>query len=222
MGAQTNQRRRREVNMSELLQEVLKKPRLINSLLKKELIDVAKCLKLEVNQASRKAQIKEAVLHSLTDDGLIEASAFEDEDEEKEEEEEVTEEGDLEGEQEGVEGNKVMKQLELEKENDLRLREMEMKYRFELEKERLKTEAQIRMKELDVKLAETQKQKIENATQFDIAKNIRLVPTFNEGCVNKYFTHFEKIAEALKWPSEQRCLLLQSWQSTRSLLCNTS
>ena len=47
-------------------------------------------------------------------------------------------------------------------------------------------------------------------THFDVTKHIRLVPPFQEKEVDKYFLHFEKIAENLKWPKEHWTLLLQS------------
>ena len=52
------------------------------------------------------------------------------------------------------------------------------------------------------------KQKIEY--NFDVAKHIRLVPPFQEKEVDKYFLHFEKVAENLNWPKEHWTLLLQS------------
>ena len=52
------------------------------------------------------------------------------------------------------------------------------------------------------------KQKIEY--NFDVAKHIRLVPPFQEKEVDKYFLHFEKVAENLNWPKEHWILLLQS------------
>ena len=52
------------------------------------------------------------------------------------------------------------------------------------------------------------KQKIEY--NFDVTKHIRLVPTFQEKEVDKYFLHFEKVAENLNWPKEHWTLLLQS------------
>ena len=36
------------------------------------------------------------------------------------------------------------------------------------------------------------------------------MPKFEEKEVDKYFLHFEKIAESLKWPKESWTLLLQS------------
>ena len=45
---------------------------------------------------------------------------------------------------------------------------------------------------------------------FDPARNIRLVPRFQEKEVDKYFAHFEKVADSLNWPEESSVLLLQS------------
>ena len=53
-----------------------------------------------------------------------------------------------------------------------------------------------------------QKQKMEY--NFDVTKHIRLVPPFQEKEVDKYFLHFEKVAENLNWPKEHWTLLLQS------------
>ena len=44
---------------------------------------------------------------------------------------------------------------------------------------------------------------------FDPARNIRLVPPFQEKKVDKYFAHFEKVADSLTWPKESWVLLLQ-------------
>ena len=52
------------------------------------------------------------------------------------------------------------------------------------------------------------KQKIEY--NFDVAKHIRHVPPFQEKEVDKYFLHFEKVAENLNWIKEHWTLLLQS------------
>ena len=48
------------------------------------------------------------------------------------------------------------------------------------------------------------------ATKFDLGKNVRLVPPFNESEVDKYFQHFERVAQNLKWAIDQWPLLLQS------------
>ena len=47
-------------------------------------------------------------------------------------------------------------------------------------------------------------------SHFDVTKHILQVSPFQEKEVNKYFLHFEKVAENLKWPKEHWSLLLQS------------
>ena len=39
---------------------------------------------------------------------------------------------------------------------------------------------------------------------------MQLVPPFNESDIDKYFQHFERVAQNLKWPADQWPLLLQS------------
>ena len=76
----------------------------------------------------------------------------------------------------------------------------------EREKER---EFQLRMREIEMQERVNQpKQKIKY--NFDVTKHIRLVPPFQEKEVDKYFLHFEKVAENLNWPKEHWTLLLQS------------
>ena len=49
----------------------------------------------------------------------------------------------------------------------------------------------------------------DSGAHFDVTKHIRLVPPFQEKEVDdKYFLHFEKVAENLKWPNEHWTLLL--------------
>ena len=49
-----------------------------------------------------------------------------------------------------------------------------------------------------------------SSSTFDITKHIRLVPPFQKVEVDKYFLHFEKVAENLKWPKDYWAMLLQS------------
>ena len=95
------------------------------------------------------------------------------------------------------------KEREKEREREEREKERERE-REEREKER---EFQLRMREIEMQeRANQSKQKIEY--NFDVTKHIRLVPPFQEKEVDKYFLHFEKVAENLNWPKET--LLLQS------------
>ena len=108
-----------------------------------------------------------------------------------------------EGEKEREEREKEKEEREKERERE---REREREEREEREKER---EFQLRMREIEMQERANQpKQKIEY--NFDITKHIRLVPPFQEKEVDKYFLHFEKVAENLNWPKEHWTLLLQS------------
>ena len=98
------------------------------------------------------------------------------------------------------------KEREREEREKKREREREREKREEREKER---EFQLRMREIEMQERANQlKQKIEY--NFDITKHIRLVPPFQEKEVDKYFLHFEKVAENLNWPKEHWTLLLQN------------
>ena len=99
--------------------------------------------------------------------------------------------------------------LRLEMEEREREKERERQERIEIEKEKL--DFQLKMKELE--LQEKTKPKIlplDTSKTFDVTKHIRLVPPFQEKEVDKYFLHFEKVAENLKWPKEHWTLLLQN------------
>ena len=94
-----------------------------------------------------------------------------------------------------------MRQLEIQE----RQKEREWE-REEREKER---EFQLRMREIEMQERANQpKQMIEY--NFDVTKHIKLIPPFQEKEVDKYFPHFEKVAENFNWPKEHWTLLLQS------------
>lgn len=89
----------------------------------------------------------------------------------------------------------------------VRLKELEVELqRLSLEQKKVEHQTQIRLRELE--LAMQRQQQLKDA-QFDVSKNIRLVPHFNEKDVDKYFTLFERVAESLKWPKEAWTILLQ-------------
>ena len=67
------------------------------------------------------------------------------------------------------------------------------------------------MKELELEgKSKSKPLPLDSGKSFDVTKHIRLVPPFQEKEVDKYFLHFEKVAENLKWPQEHWTLLLQS------------
>ena len=125
--------------------------------------------------------------------------------EEREREREREEKEERENERER-EREREREEREREREREEREREREREEREEREKER---EFQLRMREIEMQERANQpKQKIEY--NFDVTKHIRLVPPFQEKEVDKYFLHFEKVAENLNWPKEHWTLLLQS------------
>ena len=102
-----------------------------------------------------------------------------------------------------------MEEREREKVREMEEKERERQERIEIEKEML--EFQLKMKELE--LQDKNKPKtlpLDTSKTFDVTKHIRLILPFQEKEVDKYFLHFEKVAENLKWPKEHWTLLLQS------------
>ena len=113
---------------------------------------------------------------------------------------------------EKLEHNKIrleMEEREKEKQREIEREKLEREERLEIEKEKL--EFQLKMKQLE--LQDKTKPKtlpLDTSKTFDVTKHIRLVPAFKEKEVDKYFLHFEKVEEKLKWPKEHWTLLLQS------------
>ena len=105
-----------------------------------------------------------------------------------------------------------------EEARDLRLAELkearelhELELKAEQEKALLEAEKEAAAREHELKMASLGKQSpSDKASVFDPARNIRLVPPFQEKEVDKYFAHFEKVADSLNWPKESWVLLLQS------------
>ena len=109
-------------------------------------------------------------------------------------------------------------EAEAQKARDLRLAELkearelrELELKAEQEKALLEAEKEAAAREHELKMASLGKQSpSDKASVFDPARNIRLVPPFQEKEVDKYFAHFEKVADSLNWPKESWVLLLQS------------
>ena len=102
-------------------------------------------------------------------------------------------------------------EAEAQKARELRLAELkearelrELELKAEADKEAAAREHELKMATLGI---HTPKDK---SSVFDPARNIRLVPPFQEKEVDKYFAHFEKVADSLNWPKESWVLLLQS------------
>ena len=77
-----------------------------------------------------------------------------------------------------------------------------------IERERIGLEREKLEKQLE--LAKLEKAEPLRGNRFSASREVRLVPPFDELEVDKYFQHFEKVAECLKWPTEYWPLMLQS------------
>jgi len=69
---------------------------------------------------------------------------------------------------------------------------------------------QLTLKELEAHPTTHVTPRTDKSTNFDISKQIKFVPAFQETEIDKNFTYFEKIAKSLSWPEEVQTLPLQS------------
>ena len=90
--------------------------------------------------------------------------------------------------------------------SDLRRVEMELQAQKEMRK--MELDAQVKAKKLEYKIMQLECKKEKNV--FDLGKQVRLVPPFNEDDVDNFFLHFEKVATSLDWPERHWALLVQS------------
>ena len=110
---------------------------------------------------------------------------------------------------------RFLREKEIESERALEVRKLEHELqlkRMEMEEREHEREHALTLKKLDLELKQLPSQPPSPAHQqpgFDVTKNIRLVPPFIEKDVEKYFSHFERVATTLKWPENVWPLLLQ-------------
>ena len=97
-----------------------------------------------------------------------------------------------------------LREIELKAEQEKALLAAEIEAKKEAKKEAAAREHELQMASLGKHYPS------DKASVFDPARNIRLVPPFQEKEVDKYFAHFEKVADSLNWPKESWVLLLQS------------
>ena len=114
-----------------------------------------------------------------------------------------------------AEAQRAREEAQKAREEARELRLAELKEAHELRELELKAEQEKALlavaREHELKMASLGKHPpSDKASTFDPARNIRLVPPFQEKEVYKYFAHFEKFADSLNWPKERWVLLLQS------------
>ena len=164
---------------------------LLNLGKKTDLLNLAKHYKLsEIKSSMRKHEIKNILVQYFVDEEIFNENALS----------LIVD----------VQSVSSSKELELKLHiRQLEIQEREKEREWEREEREKEREFQLRMREIEMQERVNQsKQKIEY--NFDVTKHIRLVPPFQEKEVDKYFLHFEKVAENLNWPKEHWTLLLQS------------
>ena len=180
---------------------------LLNLGKKTDLLNLAKHYKLsEINTSMRKHEIKNILVQYFVDDEIFNENALS-----------LIVDVQLVSSSKELELKFQIRQLEIQEREKEREREREREREEREEREKIREreerqkerEFQLRMREIEMQERANQpEQKIEY--NFDVAKHIRLVPPFQEKEVDKYFLHFEKVAENLNWPKKHWTLLLQS------------
>ena len=165
---------------------------LLNLAKKSDLLDIAAHYELTtINKSMLKQEIKNILVQFMVDKEILDSSALS--------LVLVTQTG------------LQMRELEIRKQIEFeKLRVEQEKLKIEMEEKERERQYNLRMKELEMQNMTVKRQPLDSGAYFDVTKHIRLVPPFQEKEVDKYFLHFEKVAENLKWPKEHWTLLLQS------------
>ncbi|KAJ8040380.1 hypothetical protein HOLleu_14652 [Holothuria leucospilota] len=161
----------------------------LDSLKKSEIVKVAKHYGIEFQPLMRKDEIKRYVLEYLVDESILPSTVLETA---------ITVPTD---------NTFELKRLEMEMNKEIRLKEMER----EREREEKAREHEFRLKQLELGVIKGSDPKIGLDTGvFDVSKHVKFVPKFQEDNVEKFFNHFEKLGEQLKWPRDKWSILIQS------------
>ncbi|KAJ8050209.1 hypothetical protein HOLleu_03318 [Holothuria leucospilota] len=102
-----------------------------------------------------------------------------------------------------------LKRLEMEMNKEVRLKEMEREREKEEREMQMQKEKEERQLELGVIKGSDLKIGLDTGG-FDVSKHVKFVPKFQEDNVEKFFNHFEKLGEQLKWPRDKWSILIQS------------
>ena len=177
------------------------------NLKKDDLLSLGKHLKLDVRKAMRKDVIQHIVMKHLVSLKLFEGSVLESLASSDTSDIEIRKlELELELRKFDAQKERELRELEF-KERELREREKEREAR--IEKQRLDHELEMKKLEMQEKLGCSHPIS-SSSVKFDVSKYIKLVPPFHEADVDKYFLHFEKVAQNLEWPKKHWPMLLQS------------
>ncbi|KAJ8018852.1 hypothetical protein HOLleu_42931 [Holothuria leucospilota] len=160
----------------------------LDSLKKSEIVKVAKHYGIEFQPLRRKDEIKRYVLEYLVDESVLPSTVLETA---------ITVPTD---------NTFELKRLEMEMNKEEKEEREERERREEKAREH---EFSIRQLELGVIRGSDPKVGLHTGV-FDISKHVKFVPKFQEDNVEKFFNHFEKLGEQLKWPRDKWSILIQS------------
>ena len=195
----------------------------ITRLKKTELLEVAKHYGVATKAVMKKSEVRNILVKYFVDEELLPESCLETITEpsslsdikklelehefrlkklDMEEREKEREERERKAEREREE-----RERQAEREREERERQAEREER----KRQVEVEHEVKLKELELEaLKVAPPPPLPPKIGFDASRHVRLVPPFQEKEVDKYFLHFEKVAQSMKWPVESWTLLLQS------------
>ncbi|KAJ8019449.1 hypothetical protein HOLleu_41054 [Holothuria leucospilota] len=179
----------------------------LDSLKKSEIVKVAKHYGIEFQPLMREDEIKKHVLEYLVDESILPSTVLETAIT-------VPTDNTFELKRLEIEMSKEVRLKEMEREREKEEREMQMQKEREEREERERREArehEFRLKQLELGVIKASDPKIGLDTGgFDVSKHVKFVPKFQEDNVEKFFNHFEKLGEQLKWPRDKWSILIQS------------
>ena len=167
------------------IENFLKEPSMekLERLRKSEIIKIGEKLELNVENSMRKHELVIKIARHMVDENVFEEAVLE---------ELPTEMIRMTPEQIELEKIKIQAQMELQ--------------RNKMELEKVKIQQETRLREVDLAI----RGRKESHDSFEVTKQARLVPKFEEANVDGYFAHFERTALNLGWPKECWSMLLQT------------
>ncbi|KAJ8035392.1 hypothetical protein HOLleu_22614 [Holothuria leucospilota] len=177
----------------------------LDSLKKSEIVKVAKHYGIEFQPLMWKDEIKRYVLEYLVDEGVLPSKVLETAIT-------VPTDNTFELKRLEIEMNKEIRLKEIEREMQIMQMQKEKEEREERERREEKArEHEFRLKQLELGVIKGSDPKVGLDTGvFNISKHVKFVPKFQEDNVEKFFNHFEKLGEQLKWPRDKWSILIQS------------
>ncbi|KAJ8026967.1 hypothetical protein HOLleu_31953 [Holothuria leucospilota] len=182
----------------------------LDSLKKSEIVKVARHYGIEFQPLMRKDEIKRYVLEYLVDESILPITVVETAIT-------VPTDNTFELKRLEIEMNKEIRLKEMEREREREEREMqkekeEREMQMQMQREKEAREHELRLKQLELGVIKGSDPKIglDTGGLFDVSKHVKFVPKFQEDNVEKFFNHFEKLGEQLKWPRDKWSILIQS------------